>query len=133
MPFVDNDDVMETLSADRAYEPLTIRILPGRLRRTNDFLDTHVIDALAKELTVDAIAISDQKSGRCIVRERFYDLLRRPLSRRMRGYVEVDYMSSMMTENDEGEQYTECRCRNGEEVDRHDVSQVIIQECSPSL
>ena len=56
-----------------------------------------------------------------------------PLGCRMRRYVEVDDFSSMMTENDEGEQYTECRCRNGEEVDRYDVGQMIIQERSPSL
>ena len=56
---VDNDEMIQTLSADRAYEPLTIRILPGRARRANDFLDSHVSDALLKHVTIDAVAIAN--------------------------------------------------------------------------
>jgi hypothetical protein len=42
-------------------------------------------------------------------------------------------MSSMMTKNDEGEEYPECSRRNREEIDGDDVGQVIIKECPPSL
>ncbi len=56
---VEHDDAIQTLSADRAYEPLTIRIRPGRPRRANDFLDSHVSDALLKQMTIDAVAIAN--------------------------------------------------------------------------
>ncbi len=56
---VEHDDVIQTLSADRAYKPLTIRILPGRPRRANDFLNPHVSDALLKYVTIDAVAIAN--------------------------------------------------------------------------
>ncbi len=56
---VEHDDVIQTLSADRADEPLTIRILPRRPRRANDFLDSHVLNALLKHVTIDAVAIAN--------------------------------------------------------------------------
>ena len=59
MSLVEHDDVIQTLSADRAYEPLTIRILPRRPRRANDFLDSHVSNALLKQVTIDAVAIAN--------------------------------------------------------------------------
>ena len=127
MPFVDNDDVMETLSADRAYESLTIGILPGRLRRANDFLDTHVLDALAEELTVDAIAISDQQSGRRIVRERSDDLLCRPCGSQVRSDVVVHDHAAVVAGNDEAEQNTERRCRNGRQIGSHDIANVVVR------
>ncbi len=59
MSLVDNDEMIQSLSADRAYEPLTISILPGRPWRANDFLDSHVSDALLKHVTIDAVAIAN--------------------------------------------------------------------------
>ncbi len=59
MSLVEHDDVIQTLSADRAYEPLTIRILPLRPRRTNDFLDSHGSDALLKHVAIDAVTIAN--------------------------------------------------------------------------
>ncbi len=59
MSLVEHDDAIQTLSADRAYEPLTMGILPGRPRRAYDFLDSHVSDALLKHVTRDAVAIAN--------------------------------------------------------------------------
>ncbi len=56
---VEHDDVIQTLSADRTYEPLAIRILPGRPRRANDFFDSHVLNALLKQVTIDAVTIAN--------------------------------------------------------------------------
>ena len=128
-----DNHVAQAFSADRAHKPLTIRGLPGRPRRANDFLDTHVLDALLKERTMDAVAITNQEAWSLIVGERLDNLLSRPLGRGMLGDVEVDDMSSMMTKNDEGKQYAESGCRNGEEIDRDNVTEMILEKRPPGL
>ena len=90
MSLVEYDNVIQTFSPDRADDALAKRILPWGARCGDDFLEAHVADALLKNVTVDAIAITDQVAWRRILRKRFDDLLGRPFSRRMRSDVEVD-------------------------------------------
>jgi len=51
----------------------------------------------------------------------------------MRGYVEVDNVTSVMTEHDENEQDAERRGGDGKEVDGDDVANMVVQEGSPRL
>ena len=132
MSFVEDDDMIEVLAADGSDKAFAVRILPGRPWRTHDFFDVHVVDAISKDRTVDGITITNQKSRHLIEWERFNDLLRGPLRRRMSGDVEVDEVTSIMTEHDESEQDAERRRRNGEEVDSDDVLDVVVQEGAPS-
>ncbi len=104
---VDRDDMLEALTTNRPDESLDVWRLPRRTARDDNFLDAHVLGALPEVLTVDRVLVADQKPGRSIIRKRFDDLLSRPLGCRMRGDVEVDDLSSMMTKNDEGEKYAE--------------------------
>jgi len=133
VPFIENDELIEALATNRSDESLDVRRLPWRAVRDHDLLDTHVLDALSEELTVDRIPIPDQEPGRLILGKRLDDLLSRPLGCRMRRDVEVNNHAAMMTEHDEGEEYAELRCRDGEEVDGHDVTNMIVEESTPSL
>jgi hypothetical protein len=58
MRFVHNDDVIETLSSDRADRALDVRILPGTGRRGDDFSDAHAREAALKPGAVDVVPIS---------------------------------------------------------------------------
>lgn len=58
MSFVKNDDMRKALSPNRANQTFAIRILPWRARRRDDFLDAHVLHTLLKQVTVDAVAIT---------------------------------------------------------------------------
>jgi len=107
VPFVEYDDVVQAFSSNRAQKPISVRILPGRLCSTDDLLHPHVSDTLPKLVAIDTVTVTDQKSRRCIFGKCLADLLSCPLGRRMRGDVEVDHMSLMMTKKDEGELYTE--------------------------
>ena len=51
----------------------------------------------------------------------------------MRSDVEMHDYSAIMTEYDEAEQYSERRCRNGEEINGDDIGDMIIEEGSPGL
>ena len=90
------DDVVQTFSANRAYDPPTIRIPPGRLRRADDFFDTHVPNALPEHVTIHTVAITNQESERCIVRNCLADLPCRPSGHRMSRDVEVGDTSAIM-------------------------------------
>ena len=53
VPFAEDEDVIQTLASDRADEPLGERILPGAMRRRQDFTDAHALHALAERVAVD--------------------------------------------------------------------------------
>ncbi len=72
----------------------------------NDLLDAHVLDPLLEEHTVNGVAISDQEPRGMVLRKRLDDLLSRPLGRRMRCYVEVDYFPAVVMQHDKGEEYS---------------------------
>ena len=90
MPFIQHDDVVETLSPYGADDPFAVRILPGRAWCDRDFFDSHVLDAVLEIITVDAIAITDKKTRGFFVRKGVDDLLGRPFGVGICGDVEVN-------------------------------------------
>ena len=129
--FVEHNHMIQALTPNRSDQALNVWILPGRTPRRDDLFNAHVRNAILEMISVDAISITNHKPWRLIFRERLYDLLRRPLGRRMGGDVEVNKHPSIMTKDNEGEQYAESSGRNSEEVDCDDVLQVVVKECSP--
>ena len=57
---VQHDDMVEAFPANRSDHAFAIRILPGRLRRIDHFLDTHVGDPPAKFAIIDAVSVPDE-------------------------------------------------------------------------
>ena len=88
--FAENQNVIQTLAADRADEPFRERVLPRALRRREDFTDAHALHALPEHLTVDRVAIAEEVGRGGIVREGVHDLLGRPSGGGMLGDVEVE-------------------------------------------
>ena len=80
MPFVQHDHVVQTLPANAADDPFAIGILPGRPWCNRDFFNTHALDTLGEVITVDVIAIANEKTWRFLVREGVDDLLAGPFS-----------------------------------------------------
>jgi hypothetical protein len=87
---VENEHVIQTLTPDRADEPLHERVLPWAVRRRENLLDPHALHAMPKWLTVDAVAVAKEVGRRGLVREGVDELLRGPDSGRVLGDVEVD-------------------------------------------
>jgi len=76
-------------------------LLPRRSWRRDNFFDAHVLDALAEEFAVDAVAITNQKAWRSIIGKRFDDLLGRPARSWVSRDDEVDYHAAIVLEHDE--------------------------------
>src|SRR5439155_17869945 len=72
--FAENQNVIQTLAADRADEPLREGILPRAVRSREDFLDPHAVHSVAKLLAVDLVPVAQEIGGRGVVREGVHDL-----------------------------------------------------------
>lgn len=55
MPFVDDDQLIKTFSANRADQSLHVWILPGTLPSTDDCLDTHALHSLLEDAAIDRV------------------------------------------------------------------------------
>src|SRR6267378_1312525 len=131
--FAEDEDVIQTLAPDRADEPLRIGILPRALRRRQDFTDAHALQALPEHVTVDGVATAEEIRWGGVVREGVHDLLDRPSGGGMLGDIEVEDAPAVMGEDDQNEEDAPASGRNGEEVDRDEVADMVGEEGSPGL
>ena len=130
----EDDEVVGALSPDGADHPFAVWILPWRSRSCDDFLDSHVPHAMTEERAIDGVAISKQKSRFGTVgRERFDDLLSRPLGRRMRRHVEVNDAPTLVREDHEAIQQAEGGRRHDEEVAGDGAVKMVPEEGAPGL
>jgi hypothetical protein len=74
VPLVQDNDVVQTLAADAADQPLHVWILPGRARRREDLFDAEVGGGAVQGFAVTAIAVVKQEARRRVERERLRDL-----------------------------------------------------------
>ena len=81
--------MVQTLSPNRADQAFGVRILPGALRRSQDFLHPERRDPHTNFVAVDAVPIANQVSGRLSIGESLNDLLSRPGGGRVVSHVEV--------------------------------------------
>ena len=133
MAFVQDEDMIQTLTPDRADEPLREGVLPRALGRGQHFPDSHALHALPERVTVDAVPIVEE-IGRCgVVREGVDKLLGGPGGGGMLGDVEVDDAPPMVSEHDEDEEDAPPRSGHGEEVDRDQVADMVGEERAPGL
>ena len=114
--------------AQGSDQPLHERVLPRTSRCADNLLDPHAVNPLLKCFTVDRIAISKEIRWRAFPWEGFDDLLRRPLSSRILGDVEVQNLASRMGKHNQDEEKLESDRQYDEEIDRHKVMDVILQE-----
>ena len=133
MCLIDDDHMIQTLSANGSDQTLHVRALPRTQRAGDDLCDSHVCHATADRVAVDAVAVSQQPPWGPILGERVDQLLGRPGRCRMFGTVDVDYASSLVRQQDEHEQQSTGQRRDGEEIHRHHDGQVIGQERPPRL
>ena len=132
MDFAKHDQVIQTLSADGAYDSLGVRVLPGGPWCSRDLFHAHCVNSISEVLPVDSIAVSDKKSRRNEW-EGINDLLSSPFGAGICRDVEVNNSSPVMPENDEYVQHTKRRGRQGKEVASRDIPNVIVQKRTPSL
>jgi hypothetical protein len=130
---VPDDDVVETFAPQKADQALYERILPRRVWRDQDLFEAHRFCGSADIRPVDGVAIPEAEARRRVAGPGLAKLLSGPGRGGMGGDVDVDDAPSLVREHDEDEQDPESGRRNGEEVDRRELGDVIGEEGTPSL
>ena len=104
MSGIKDDEVVQTLSADRADEPLGVWILPGAVGRREDFLDLERSDAQANVTAINAVPIPQEIARSVVLGEGLDNLLGGPRRGGVVRYVEVQHLPTTMLQYDEHEQ-----------------------------
>jgi hypothetical protein len=79
--FAEDKDVVETLTPYWTNQALGEGILPGAVRRRENFLDLHPLHTVAELLAIDLITVAQEVGWRGVVRERGDDLRGGPKQR----------------------------------------------------
>jgi hypothetical protein len=133
MTLIQDDDMVQTLAAERANKAFAIRILPGRTRCRDHFLYPQARQAATRLVAEYTVAIPDQITRRRLEGEGLPQLLTNPRSGRRRRNVEVNDPPAFMAENDEDVEQAKRNRGNDEEVHRGQCAGVVFQESTPSL
>mgnify|MGYP001820768236 CR=1 FL=1 len=133
MTLVEDDDMVEALAAYGADQAFDIRILPGRARGDAHLSDTEAAHTAPESFAVDVVTVTQQVPGSGVEGKRLDYLLCRPLGRGVFGDVEVHDLPPPMSEHQEHIQYAKGGCGDGEEVDGHELFDMIVEEGPPGL
>src|ERR1700730_14557172 len=131
--FVENDHMVEALTANRTDETLDVGSLPRGSRRRQNLLDSHCRHTLSEFSAKYAIPIPQHVAGDQIKREGLSQLLHGPFGRWMRGHVEMDDTAALVSHDQEHVKDLKADGGHGEEVDGDHGFHVIVEERPPSL
>ena len=136
MAFVEHDDEIEAVAANRTDDALGERILPGAVRRGEDFVNAHTLHAVPKVLAVDLITVAQEIGWRGVVRERVHDLLGSPSGGRVFCDVEVNDTPAVVGEHNEDEEDVQADGGDGgdgEDIDGDQIAAMVGEERAPGL
>ena len=123
---VQDDDVVQALSAERPNEPLRVRVLPLRPRRRDHLLDPQRLDCTSVALSVGPVSSSTKNRGAMSSGKAWTTCPGRPFSVRIRSHVEMQHAPTVMCQNYEPKQGAECGRRHVEEARRHQGLHVVL-------
>src|SRR6267154_1618517 len=97
MALVEDDDVIEAFSADRTDETLSVRVLPGRSRCSDDLRDPHRSNAMTECRTIGFVSIPQQIARCSVPGKGLGHLARKPILRGIWRDLKVDNPSAIKT------------------------------------
>ncbi len=125
--------MVSAFPAKRADDSFTKGVLPGRLSRTDNFLDAECFDLFLEDVAEDRVSVTVKEPWFFSAGESLDDLLGGPRRGRVLGDVEVDDAASIVRENDEDLEYFEGQRGHGEEVAGRADVHVVADEGPPVL
>jgi len=131
VPFIQYDDVVQTLPSNRADDPFRVRVLPGTPGGNQHLFYAHVLHPLLEVGAIHLVSIAKEILGCRIAWKCLHDLLGGPLSRWVLGHIKMDEAAAMMGEHDQDEEYLEPDRGYDKEVDGHQVPHMVFQKRSP--
>lgn len=133
MSRVEDDEVIETFSTDRADQTFDMAVLPRRMGRDRAIANAHRTHAPPEDVTISAVIVADQPVGSLRLGESLGDLQRQPSRRGMIGNFDMQDSAAPMRQDDERIKTPEPQGRHAQHVDRDDRPCVIAQKGFPAL
>ena len=130
---IQNNHVVQALPPNRANQSLNVRVLPGGLRSGQDFANSKPSCRFTTPLSIDAIAVAQQKAGRAVPRESFQELPGSPFRRGIRDHSNMNRTPAVVRENHKNKQDPEWDRRNHEEVGGDQGLPGVLQKGAPIL
>src|SRR5271167_3132255 len=96
-------------------------------------MDAHVSHLFSEVKAEDSVAVAQQVTRELVKGKCLPQLLSRPLCCRVGGHVEVQNATPVMGQYQKHVKHLKMKSRNGEEVDRDHLLEVIVQESAPGL
>ena len=93
VPRVQDDEVVQTVSSDRADQALGVRILPGTARRREDFLDLERSDTRPNVAAINAVSIAQEIARSVALGKGLDNLLGCPGRGGVLRHVEVQHLA----------------------------------------
>ena len=131
MSLVQDHHVVQTFAADTLDQPFDVGGLSRTPRRDEHFFDPHIAHPLPEDVTVDAIAVTEEIPRGFLPWERVHDLLGRPRGCRMFRHVPVHDLPAFMHQDHEDKEHSVRHGRHDKEIHRDQVVDVVLQECPP--
>lgn len=103
MHFAENDQMVQTFPSDRSDQPLNIGVLPWRTWCRGTIPDPHSSDTSPEHLSVSAIAITDEESGRRVPRKGLGDLPSDPVCRWVGSDRDMNQPAPVMAQDEKTE------------------------------
>jgi hypothetical protein len=116
MILIEDDQMIETFSADTSNYSYCVRILKRRMGRGDHFVNLHPFYPASKLRSIDRISIPEQISRRGVIGKCFDDLLCGPLGCRIRGHIEMNDLPATVKEDNEAVQNAEIDRRDCEKI-----------------
>ena len=104
-----DQDVIQAVASERPDQALNIWVLPGRSRGNRAVPNPHRPDSPYEGLPVSAVVVAHQIGRRGVPRERFHDLLRQPLRRRLPGHCIPEWLAPTVAYDHKRKQALECQ------------------------
>ena len=125
--------MLETLATNASDDPFHVRALPRRARDARNLLDAEPCDAAFEVSAVHSVPGPQHVARSGVPRKGVNNLLCSPLCRRVFRDIEMYDTAPIVTKDDDDKQDPERGGRQREEVDGHQVLDVIVEKASPGL
>ncbi len=110
VPFIQYDDVVQTLPSNRADDPFRVRVLPGTPGGNQHLFYAHVLHPLLEVGAIHLVSIAKEILWCRIVWKGLHHLLRGPFGCWILGHIEMDDSAPMMGKNHQDEEHLESHC-----------------------
>ena len=125
--------MVQAISSYGADQAFGVRILPGTPGCGEYFFNMQRRDPQTNFISIDAIPISYEIARRIPIGEGLDDLLGGPDRGGMFGHIEMQHLPTTVFQHDEHEQHLHGQRRHGEEIDRHQLADMVVKERLPPL